>query len=170
MWHSATHWGYGGWGWYNTDWGDEGGTSNGEHEEGDCSAGFACFVLRCCCFEIGLNTCAWCGDDDFCVTRLCCLRMDLDEKSYICQCLCCKVTKHTNSRVAGEVQGLFQCVGWPQCAEVRCFCCSARFFQPCLFFGDDDLMRIRCACFHVEIDKHIERIQVCCVKCPQARR
>ena len=58
----------------------------------------------------------------------------------------------------------------PQCAEVRCFCCSARFFQPCLFFGDDDLMRIRCACFHVEIDKHIERIQVCCVKCPQARR
>ena len=184
-------WGRGGWGWYNQgtflfryffsaqrsrylnsttpDWGDAPVHDvRGNKEEAECGEGFACMVIRCCCFEMGMNTCAWCGDDDFCVTRLCCVRAELDEKSYIFQCLCCKVTKHTNETTAGRVNGLFQCVGWPECSQIRCFCCVAKY-DKCLFCGDDDLCRIRCCCLHTEIDNRVERCQIFCIKCPMQK-
>ena len=154
---------------HHVDWGDAAvNDKTGNKEEAECSESFACMVLRCCCMEAGMNACAWCGDDDFCVTRLCCIRMELDEKSYLFQCFCCKITKHTNETQVGRLNGLFECVGWPDCGQIRCFCCVAKY-DKCLFCGDDDLCRVRCCCVHAEIDNRVERCQIFCIKCPMTK-
>ena len=42
--------------------------SKSQEPKTGCATGIDCCAFRAGCFEIGLNECACCGDDDFCVS------------------------------------------------------------------------------------------------------
>ena len=86
-------------------------------------------------------------------TGICCIKGEIDDKTEKVQCFCLECSGGDCKIESGR--DCAACRVW--CAKISC----ANKFMGC---GDDDLIKVRCCCVHVEVDEHISSCQVCCVR------